>query len=311
MTESMKKRVDFKAGVLAALALGLLMAMDVAAGEATSGPATGPAVKTLKHTYGPRVRLHEFQSVTLGEKKRFAVVLPANYDAAKGDWPVLLLMHGLGRNEQTLLKDETTRATLLSAPFVIVLPQGSDSWYVDSPVTNKKYQTYIGEVLAVARQQYGLSARRQRCGIAGWSMGGFGAMRIAETHADQFAAVATIIGLLNFPQEGTAFDRLFPYRVLGKDKTFWESVNPLPKAANVKGMAVLLVTGDKAGDKPMNEAFHQRLTELNIPHEYRVLEGGHSFGVIQRALPIVMDFMAKNIAPDAAGVTTQPATAPK
>lgn len=258
-----------------------------------SATLASPVLIAKTHAYGPRVRLHEFQSELLQEKKRFAVVLPENFDAAKTNWPVLFFLHGLGRNEQTLLQDGTTRATLFKAPFVIVLTQGSDSWYVNSPVTKKAYQSYIEEAWTLAQAHYGLSQERARRGIAGWSMGGFGAMRLAETHADEFCAVATIIGLLDFPKPSTAFK--LPTKIIGEDPAYWSTINPLTHAEKIRGLSVLMLTGDKSGDKPMNETFHQRLDELKISHEYRELPGGHSFGVIQQALPIVLEFMGKQL----------------
>jgi S-formylglutathione hydrolase FrmB len=275
--------------------LALLACGRLAPADAMAAASAAPALISKMHAFGPRVRHHEFQSEVLQEKKRFAVVLPAAYDPAKPNWPVLFLLHGLGRNEQTLLQDQTARTALLKAPFVIVLPQGSDSWYVNSPVTRKQYQTYIEEVFDLAQAHYHLSQERRQRGIAGWSMGGFGAMRLAEAHADQFAAVATIIGLLDFPKPDLAFK--VPVKVVGEDPAYWATINPLNHADKLRGLSVLLITGDKAGDKPLNETFRQRLQALHIPHDYRELPGGHSFGVIQQALPIVLEFMASKICP--------------
>ena len=130
----------------------------------------------------PRIEAATHQSHVLGRPKSFCVVLPEGFDRAKPDWPVLVLLHGRGRNERTLIDHPAARKSLLAADFVIVLPNGNDGWYVDSPVRPAdRYAAYIEEVLAVAERQYHLSRDRRRRALAGWSMGGYGCARFAQT----------------------------------------------------------------------------------------------------------------------------------
>src|SRR5690606_5787161 len=118
--------------------------------------------------------------------------------------PVLYFLHGRGRHHASLIEDEVTRSALLETPFYIVLPQGLDGWYINSPVVDEdQYETYLEEVIAWVEAH--LPVRRDAAGrgIGGWSMGGYGAVRFAQTHAGQFGFVASVIGLLDFPREET------------------------------------------------------------------------------------------------------------
>ena len=151
----------------------------------------------------PRVQAVGFESSVLGATKRFCAVLPDGYDKTAQPWPVLFLFHGRGRHERSLVDDAGARAALLLAPFVTILPDGDDGWYINSPVkTADRYQDYLDEVIAVATARYNLSTDPAQRGLSGWSMGGYGCTRYAIAHQEEFAALAPIIGLLDFPRAG-------------------------------------------------------------------------------------------------------------
>ena len=71
----------------------------------------------------------EINSDALGRALPIAMIKPAGEEKSR---PVLFVLHGRGRHHQTLI-DSAARAAMLAAPFVIVLPQGEDGWYIDSP----------------------------------------------------------------------------------------------------------------------------------------------------------------------------------
>ena len=64
-----------------------------------------------------------------------------------------------------------------------------------------RYATYLEEVMQLAEDElFENGGRSVRRGIAGWSMGGHGAPRFAQSHPRKFSALASIIGLLDFPR---------------------------------------------------------------------------------------------------------------
>ena len=238
-----------------------------------------------------RIEQVTFTSPSFGAKKSYSVVLPANYDAQKSDWPVLYLLHGRGRNDRSLIDDPATREALLSASFVTVLPKGEDGWYLDSQVNPKNaYAQLLEETIHEAETKYHLSREPQRRAIAGWSMGGYGAMRFAVTHPQQFAMVATIVGLLDFPRSGLPEWQSYkvPGKTFGTNEADWKKINPLNVAEQLRGTAVLLITADRAFDRTMNENFRDRLQQLKIENEWIVLQGTHHFDVVRLAVPTVV-----------------------
>src|SRR5438067_12746368 len=79
------------------------------------------------------------------------------------------------------------------APMIIVIPNGQDaylgSFYVNS-VTAGNWEDYIArDVVAYVDSHYRTVAGAEGRGIAGHSMGGFGALNLGLKHPDVFAAV--------------------------------------------------------------------------------------------------------------------------
>ncbi|NLE36830.1 MAG: family 10 glycosylhydrolase, partial [Pirellulaceae bacterium] len=153
-----------------------------------------------------RIERVEFHSTALGETRHFDIVLPEGFDRDAKEHPFLMFLHGRGRNSRSLLDDPSSRELFLDAGFVTLFPDGDNSWYLDSPANPKaKYASYLNELLALAEIRFGLSKKPERRALAGWSMGGYGCVRFAQAHPGRFGAVASIIGLLDYPRSEEAF----------------------------------------------------------------------------------------------------------
>lgn len=250
----------------------------------------------------PRIQAVSFDSAHLKKSKRAVVVLPEHWRSIKpAERRTLVILHGRGRHELTLIDDKTIRQQLLDSGLFVILPDGDDGWYINSPVRKQDvYESYLEEVLAVVSQQYQLPHNRKRWAIAGWSMGGFGCVNFAERHPEQFAAVSSIIGLLDFPRSGLPKGQSYkvPQERFGKDESLWKEFNPLPGAEKLKGMSVLIITADQAFDRTMNEHFRDRLIKLDQPHQYVELKGGHTFPVVREAIPYVLQFTKRSLGDD-------------
>jgi S-formylglutathione hydrolase FrmB len=240
----------------------------------------------------PRIQTVSFPRLSLGERKRAVVLLPEGWQQIKpAERRVLTILHGRGRHELTLIDDRTTRQQLLDSGLFVVLPDGDDGWYIDSPVRKSDvYETYLEEALAVVSQAYQLPQDGRQWAIAGWSMGGFGCVNFAERHPARFAAVSSIIGLLDFPRTGLPAGQSYqvPVERFGTDEDVWKRFNPLQGAERLKGMSVLIITADQAFDRTMNEHFRDRLIELKQPPKWVELKGGHTFEVVREAMPHVL-----------------------
>ncbi len=242
-----------------------------------------------------RISFGEVPSAELGRALPVAVIAPA-HPPANGKAPVLFFLHGRGRHHRSLLDSEAARTALLAAPCYIVLPQGEDGWYLNAPAkSGARYETYLEEVIAWAERTYPLASEPAVRGIAGWSMGGYGAVRFAQTHPGKFGFVASVIGLLDFPREENlppGQNYKVPVARFTANQATWATLNPLNGVGNLRGAEITLVLASKGFERTMNENFLAALKARSLPARVHWLEGGHEFPLVERAVPLVVADMA-------------------
>jgi enterochelin esterase family protein len=144
-------------------------------------------------------------SEALGRKLAVSVYVPGSR-APEGGWPVLYLLHGLGGCETDWVEFGGLQATLdrlIEAgrvrPMMVVMPGAGSSWYVDSGALGGpgNYESAIGQDLPRAIEaRYPVADSPEFRAIAGVSMGGYGALRIALRSPERYTAVASMSGAL-------------------------------------------------------------------------------------------------------------------
>ncbi|HEY0251658.1 MAG TPA: hypothetical protein VGC41_09030, partial [Kofleriaceae bacterium] len=112
----------------------LLAACGSSAPGASTGSATTSPPPVPEAVVKGKVESRTFHSAALDVDKTYWVYLPAGYDETK-KWPVFYYLHGLTGNEENWLHgghiDEA--ADKLGLQAIIVMPDGDDGFYVDSP----------------------------------------------------------------------------------------------------------------------------------------------------------------------------------
>ena len=152
----------------------------------------------------------------------------------------------------------------------------------------------LQELVERSRKRHALSHEAGRFGVAGWSMGGYGAVKFAETHPGGVSFAASILGLLDFPKPG---DEALPVGIpaaFGVDRKSWEAASCMERPEALAGKAALIIAATEAWDYPMSARFHSRLLEAGVRHDYLELPGGHEWGVVAKAIPILFDFVERH-----------------
>ncbi len=140
--------------------------------------------------------------------KRALVYLPPGYDSTDTStlYPLIFLLHGFGWDYTFFQAVEDIAdivdyliSTQEMQKCVIVMPDGKNalggSFYTDSDFG--QFETYITDVVYnYMKENYLVDTTR--VGIAGISMGGYGALKLAIKHLDMFKAAAAHSGPLCF-----------------------------------------------------------------------------------------------------------------
>lgn len=131
------------------------------------------------------------------------------------DPPLLYLLHGLTDDHSSWLRFSSVARYAEANGFAVVMPAVDRSFYADEK-HGHRYWTYLSEELpAILRSIFKLDPPRERCFVAGLSMGGYGALKLALRHPERFAAAASMSGALDLttlmqrPDRDEIFARVF------------------------------------------------------------------------------------------------------
>ena len=254
----------------------------------------------------------QFKSELIGQVLPYDALLPAGYAGSNKRYPVLYLLHGLfGRFDdwvsRTNLAEYATNYDL-----IIITPEGHDSWYTDSAsVPTQKYEAYfIRELIPDVDARFRTIKDRRARGVAGLSMGGYGALKYALKHPDQFAFAASLSGALDPARRtedhpGFAWDILRPSinSVFGTPNSQTRQDNDLHQiarginASQIGSLPYLYFDcGLEDGFLTTNRELADILLSKKIPHQYRQLPGGHTWAYWDQQVQEVIRLYAQLMA---------------
>ena len=285
------------------------------------------------------VRFSRFFSPAIGVHKGYLVYLPPSYarDSSR-QYPVAYYLHGHGQDETAWVGDgriDLVMDSLIAAggpELIVITPDGDDGryttwaepvtydacarnphrrWAAEAPsaycVRRPRYDEYIArDLVAHVDSSYRTLSHRQHRGIAGLSMGGYGAVALALRYPEVFSAAASHSGSLSpfylgphpykeparYTSSVDSLVRRFgpeAAAIFGRDTSRWRSRDPahlvrMLLRSHGQGLMpeLYLDVGQRDHLINPNRDFHARLEELDISHEYEERAGGHDWPYWQR-----------------------------
>jgi S-formylglutathione hydrolase FrmB len=226
------------------------------AGSQGSAPAaTATTVSSETHPFVSRARG--------GVRTTWSLLRPAG---AGDDLPVVVALHGLGQDHR--LPAQLGAAAALAAapaPFALVAPDGGRSYW--HPHHGEDAGAMVTDELLPRLGAHGL--RTDRIGLIGWSMGGYGALRLAALLGPARVAgvVAASPALWTDPESASrsGFD----------DAADYEGYSVMRDQARLRGIAVRVDCGLSDPFAGAVRVYRARFRQA-LPHAR--LAGGFSFG---------------------------------
>lgn len=309
------------------------------------------AVALLAPPHGT-VRVERFFAPSLGVTKHYLVYLPPSYASEPTRrYPVAYYLHGLSGNESdwvSLAGIDVIADSLIAGgmpDMILVMPDGDDGWYTDwalpasyeqcaadtlvrraaptSCVHEARYADYIArDLVHHVDSTYRTLADRRHRGIAGLSMGGYGAVSIALEHPEVFSAAASHSGVLS-PLYGGPHPFAPPARYLSSLNALrsafgpawvsagpafggtigdWEARDPARLARRLATAggpvpALFVDVGSEDGLVDQSRAFHAELETLGIAHVYAEWPGKHDWRYWHAHVGESMRWLAERIGP--------------
>ena len=231
-------------------------------------------------------------SPSMKKEIKNVIILPQDYEKnKKQSYPVVYLLHGHGGRYDSWIKETQPRLPELATEWgmIFVCPDGSNSWYWDSPVdSSSRYETYISQELTdyIDKNYRSIASPKGRA-ITGYSMGGHGALWLAFRHPDLYGAAGSMSGGVDirpFPHSWHMKDYLGSYE---KNPEIWEQhtvINQLPYKAPTGQLALIIDCGSSDFFYEVNQRLHEKLLYYRIPHDYIIRPGSHTFSYWKNAI---------------------------
>lgn len=235
-----------------------------------------------------------FAPQALHKQTRFVVLLPENCEPP---FRTLYLLHGLSDNEDMWLRRSLVELYADQRKLAVVMPDGERSFYTNM-VSGGQYFTYIAdELVAVTRKMFPLSDKREDTFIAGLSMGGYGALKIALQRPEVFAAAASFSGAVDIATRMETREISLP-----EYAAIWGEGAPLRGTEHD-----LFVLAEKLNDAPQKPRIYQEcgtedflyedncrfrdwMRTLKFDFHYEERPGKHEWPFWNVCLPKAMDF---------------------
>jgi putative tributyrin esterase len=114
-----------------------------------------------------------------------------------GDVPVLWLLHGASDDHTIWQRRTSIERYVAPLGIAVVMPAVQLSFYTNMESGGRYFDYIADELPLIMRDFFHFSARREDNFVAGLSMGGYGAFKLALTRPGQYAAAASLSGALD------------------------------------------------------------------------------------------------------------------
>ncbi len=268
--------------------------------------ASAPAFRTVELSdpaLSPEgLRFVTVKSAALGRRADLTVFAPRQAEG-RHDLPIVLLLHGVyGSHWAWAFKGGAHRTlqALVDAgdvpPMVLAMPSdglgGDGSGYVRHAREDAE-RWIVDEVPAATVQAVSSCSAASPLCIAGLSMGGFAALRLAGRHPQRWVAAASLSGLTDVEQldplidesrEGWAGD--------AHDRQVLAALLPAGAGPRHDLPALRLECGLDDALLPAQRRLHEALLAAGIRHDYAEHPGGHDWAFWSARLADTLRFLA-------------------
>ena len=266
---------------------------------------------SIRRRSSPAVETVQFQSALVGKTLPYNVILPSDYYTSRATrYPVLYLLHGLDGHYDNWTTKTNVADYASRYRMIVVTPEGNDGWYTDSAsVPGDKYESYfLKELIPDVQKRYRTIETRYGRGVAGLSMGGYGALKFGLKSPGTFAFAGSVSGVLDIASwtedelKNLTWIRKSVVSVFGpqgsetrKANDIFEITRAIPAARITALPYFYFDCGNEDALCGSSGRFAALLREKKIPHEYRQLPGSHSWAYWDQQVQEVLNVAGKQM----------------
>jgi len=260
----------------------------------------------------------KMDSKMMPDPVNYTIYLPPDYGTSQRRYPVVYLLHGFSDNDMGWIQFGEANMTADQAianreipPMIIVMPDGGVTWYTDDYKGKEPWaEMFVNEFIPYIDANYRTRPKKEFRGISGLSMGGYGSLHTAMRNTDIFVACAAFssgvipkerVTQMPEKQYQSYFKSIFGEKLVGEDRfnEHWQAFDPFTLLDTVpmdklKSVRWYLDCGDDDFLYRGNSALHVKMRMIELPHEYRVRDGAHTWSYWRTGLKDALAFIGKS-----------------
>ena len=249
-------------------------------------------------------------SKILKSDRKYAVYLPPDYETSQRSYPVLYLLHG-GGDDQTgwvqfgevlniadkAVKDGT------ATPMIIIMPDANTGQrgYFNNLKNDWRYEDFFfEEFIPYVERAYRIKSDKRYRAVSGLSMGGGGSFMYALHHPELFSSACPLsasVGPLTLSDLKANLERTNQKGTESEIEIYFKRHNAISlineiKDDQKKAIRWYIDCGDDDFLFEGNSLVHIAMRKKEVPHEFRIRDGGHTWTYWREALPSVLSFVS-------------------
>lgn len=221
---------------------------------------------------------------------------------SKGPFPVLYLLHGQSDDHTAWCRKSAIERHVSGNNLVVVMPDTGRGWYIDAEKGPKWESSIMVDLMGYIEKMFPvIPERKGRC-IAGLSMGGYGAFKLALKFPYKFCAAVSLSGALGFGNfelakaNNSEWEREMQL-IVGESPTDGpHDLYKLLKDLPIKQRPALAFnTGTEDFLLEQNRQMHAYLNDIGYPHIYEEHPGAHTWEYWDTHIVDALKFFSEHI----------------
>ena len=243
--------------------------------------------------------------------RKYAVYLPPDYETSKRTYPVLYLLHGAGDDQtgwvqfgEVLNIADKAINEGKATPMIIIMPDANSGQrgYFNNLKNDWRYEDFFfEEFMPFVEKAYLIKSEKRFRAVAGLSMGGGGSLMYALRHPELFSSACPLsayVGPLTVEDTKARLEQSNQKGTDAEIEAYFKRHNAIALINEVKddqkkAVRWFIDCGDDDFLFEGNSLAHIAMKKKEIPHEFRIRDGGHTWTYWRASLPVVLTFVSE------------------
>jgi S-formylglutathione hydrolase FrmB len=233
-----------------------------------------------------------FYSPAIGGVLWYRIVVPSPRGNERP--PVLYLLHGANSSPAEVMERSEVVQLAATEHLAVVMPDGQYSYYTNAKhKRNARCEDAITrDLMEDVRTRFPVLAGREHTGIAGISMGGYGAAKLSLKHPDLYGFTGIMSGALDITRRPASLRRFWQtwriWTIFGFRPNTRRDEDVFNLLSNANGMhqtGWFASCGERDSLHGTNERFVRQIRQHGVQSNLLSTKGGHDWTSWNEAMP--------------------------